>query len=90
MSCNKNDCVSTNGIRYWVIGSHLRVETHAILWLYFGASACRLPLRHTVCGGGVVGGSLDVGNTGTHAGGAGTVFSKVSEPLSTGCVASLR
>ena len=79
-----------NGVRYWVIGSHLRVETHAILWLYFGASACGHPLRHTVCDGGVVGGSLDVGNTGTYVGGDGTVFSKVSEPLSTGCVPSLR
>ena len=72
-------------------GSHLRVDTHAILWLQFGALACGHPLFHAVYDGGfVVGGSLDVGNTGTHAGGAGIVFSKVSEPLSTGCVPSLR
>ena len=79
-----------NGTGYWVIGSHLRVETHAILWLWFGVSACGHPLRHTVWDGGVDGGSLDVGNTGTYAGGAGIAFSKVSEALSAGCVPSLR
>ena len=83
--------MSTNGDRHWVSGSHLRVETHAILWLYFGALACEPPPFHAAYDGGlVVGGSLDAGSTGGCTGGAGTVFSKVSEPLSTGEVPSLR